>query len=145
LPINDETWMRHALALADRAEREDDEIPVGAVLVGGFPAGTRDAEYARYFDIGCLTLWPVSRGVFGAMLEPFLADDCMSDDRLAELSACLGSLICVDFSRSDSEPDVIAWLKGARVGKIGLIEREDADGEPYHLSPRIEALIANEV
>lgn len=27
-------WMRHALALADRAEREDDEIPVGAVLVG---------------------------------------------------------------------------------------------------------------
>ncbi len=30
----DEHWMRHALALADRAEREDDEIPVGAVLVG---------------------------------------------------------------------------------------------------------------
>lgn len=28
-----ETWMRQALALADRAEREDDEIPVGAVLV----------------------------------------------------------------------------------------------------------------
>jgi len=26
-------WMRHALALARRAEREDDEIPVGAVLV----------------------------------------------------------------------------------------------------------------
>ena len=26
-------WMRHALALADRAERENDEIPVGAVLV----------------------------------------------------------------------------------------------------------------
>jgi tRNA(adenine34) deaminase len=29
----DERWMRHALALAERAEREDDEIPVGAVLV----------------------------------------------------------------------------------------------------------------
>ncbi len=27
-------WMRHALALAERAEREHDEIPVGAVLVG---------------------------------------------------------------------------------------------------------------
>lgn len=26
-------WMRHAVALADRAEREDDEIPVGAVVV----------------------------------------------------------------------------------------------------------------
>jgi tRNA(Arg) A34 adenosine deaminase TadA len=25
--------MRHALALADRAEREDDEVPVGAVLI----------------------------------------------------------------------------------------------------------------
>lgn len=30
---DDERWMRHALALADRAEREDDEVPVGAVLV----------------------------------------------------------------------------------------------------------------
>ena len=30
----DERWMRHALGLADRAELEDDEIPVGAVLVG---------------------------------------------------------------------------------------------------------------
>ena len=30
---DDERWMRHALRLADRAEFEDDEIPVGAVLV----------------------------------------------------------------------------------------------------------------
>ncbi|HVI60245.1 MAG TPA: tRNA adenosine(34) deaminase TadA [Luteimonas sp.] len=30
---DDERWMRQALALAERAEREDDEIPVGAVLV----------------------------------------------------------------------------------------------------------------
>lgn len=30
---DDERRMRHALALAGRAEREDDEIPVGAVLV----------------------------------------------------------------------------------------------------------------
>ena len=29
----DEAWMRHALELAARAEREDDEVPVGAVLV----------------------------------------------------------------------------------------------------------------
>lgn len=33
LPADDEAWMRHALALAGRAEKEDDEIPVGAVLV----------------------------------------------------------------------------------------------------------------
>lgn len=33
LPSIDKSWMRHALALAERAEREDDEIPVGAVLV----------------------------------------------------------------------------------------------------------------
>ena len=31
---DDERWMRHAFALAERAEREFDEIPVGAVLVG---------------------------------------------------------------------------------------------------------------
>ena len=31
---SDERWMRHALALATRAEQEDDEVPVGAVLVG---------------------------------------------------------------------------------------------------------------
>ena len=30
---HDDGWMRHALELADRAQREDDEIPVGAVLV----------------------------------------------------------------------------------------------------------------
>ena len=30
---DDERWMRHALELAARAEREDDEVPVGAVLV----------------------------------------------------------------------------------------------------------------
>ncbi|GAB3052315.1 tRNA adenosine(34) deaminase TadA [Stenotrophomonas tumulicola] len=35
LPVHDadEHWMRHALALAERAEREFNEIPVGAVLV----------------------------------------------------------------------------------------------------------------
>lgn len=31
---SDENWMRRALVLAERAEHEDDEIPVGAVLVG---------------------------------------------------------------------------------------------------------------
>ena len=30
----DAAWMRQALALADRARDEDDEIPVGALLVG---------------------------------------------------------------------------------------------------------------
>ena len=34
----DEQWMARALALAERAEREDDEIPVGALVVG--PDGT---------------------------------------------------------------------------------------------------------
>ena len=29
----DEHWMRHALELAERAQREDDEIPVGALVV----------------------------------------------------------------------------------------------------------------
>ena len=38
----DTGWMRHALALAARAEREDDEIPVGAVLVS--PNGALLAE-----------------------------------------------------------------------------------------------------
>ncbi len=30
---SDHAWMRHALALAERARDEDDEIPVGAVVV----------------------------------------------------------------------------------------------------------------
>ena len=30
---SDEHWMRQALALAERAQREDDEIPVGALVV----------------------------------------------------------------------------------------------------------------
>ena len=32
-PPPDHHWMQHALELARRAEREDDEVPVGAVLV----------------------------------------------------------------------------------------------------------------
>ncbi len=31
--VADEAWMQRALGLAERAEREDDEIPVGAVVV----------------------------------------------------------------------------------------------------------------
>jgi dihydrolipoamide dehydrogenase len=31
---SDTEWMQYALALADRAEREDGEVPVGAVVVG---------------------------------------------------------------------------------------------------------------
>ena len=31
---SDEHWMRHALALAVRAEQVDDEVPVGALIVG---------------------------------------------------------------------------------------------------------------
>ncbi|MBS0229797.1 MAG: tRNA adenosine(34) deaminase TadA [Proteobacteria bacterium] len=30
---SDEHWMRHAMALAERAREEDDEIPVGALVV----------------------------------------------------------------------------------------------------------------
>ncbi len=33
LAIDDERWMRHALALAQRAQIEDDEIPVGALVI----------------------------------------------------------------------------------------------------------------
>ncbi|TDK33192.1 tRNA adenosine(34) deaminase TadA [Luteimonas terrae] len=33
-PPDEATWMRQALALAERASREDDEIPVGALVVG---------------------------------------------------------------------------------------------------------------
>ena len=33
LDTSDEQWMRLALALAERAQREDDEIPVGALVV----------------------------------------------------------------------------------------------------------------
>ncbi|MET0894029.1 MAG: tRNA adenosine(34) deaminase TadA [Pseudoxanthomonas sp.] len=33
MTLDDQRWMQHALALADRAQDEDDEIPVGAVLV----------------------------------------------------------------------------------------------------------------
>ena len=40
--MTDEHWMTHALALADRAEREDDEVPVGTVVVG--PDGALVAE-----------------------------------------------------------------------------------------------------
>jgi tRNA(Arg) A34 adenosine deaminase TadA len=39
---SDTEWMQQALALADRAEREDGEVPVGALVVG--PSGQCLAE-----------------------------------------------------------------------------------------------------
>ncbi|PBS13822.1 tRNA adenosine(34) deaminase TadA [Lysobacteraceae bacterium NML93-0792] len=33
-PDTERAWMQHALALAERAMREDDEIPVGALVLG---------------------------------------------------------------------------------------------------------------
>ena len=33
MAATDEGWMLRALALADRAEREDDEVPVGALII----------------------------------------------------------------------------------------------------------------
>jgi tRNA(Arg) A34 adenosine deaminase TadA len=34
MAATDEEWMQQALALADKAEREHDEVPVGALVVG---------------------------------------------------------------------------------------------------------------
>jgi len=33
MPATDQDWMLRALELADRAEREDDEVPVGALII----------------------------------------------------------------------------------------------------------------
>ena len=33
MQATDEDWMLRALELADRAEREDDEVPVGALII----------------------------------------------------------------------------------------------------------------
>jgi tRNA(Arg) A34 adenosine deaminase TadA len=58
----DERWMRHALALADRAEREDDEIPVGAVLIAadgtvlgeGWNRNIRSHDHSAHAEIVAL-------------------------------------------------------------------------------------------
>lgn len=58
-PSMDEQWMRRALALADRAEREDDEIPVGALLVStegevlgeGWNRNIRDHDPSAHAEI----------------------------------------------------------------------------------------------
>jgi len=55
----DERWMRHAFALAERAQGEFDEIPVGAVLVGaqgellgeGWNRNIRDHDPSAHAEI----------------------------------------------------------------------------------------------
>ncbi|MEO6104819.1 MAG: tRNA adenosine(34) deaminase TadA [Pseudoxanthomonas sp.] len=55
----DTAWMQQALALADRAEREDDEIPVGALVVGpdgalvgeGWNRNIRDRDPSAHAEI----------------------------------------------------------------------------------------------
>ena len=66
----DERWMRHALALADRAEREDDEIPVGAVVVDangqllskGWNRNIRENDPTAHAEIVVLRLAGVRAG-----------------------------------------------------------------------------------
>ena len=56
---SDEEWMRQALALADRAEHEDDEIPVGALVVGpdgallgeGWNRNIRDSDPSAHAEV----------------------------------------------------------------------------------------------
>jgi tRNA(Arg) A34 adenosine deaminase TadA len=67
---DDERWMRHALALAERAEREYDEIPVGAVLVDaqgqvlgeGCNRNIRDHDPSAHAEIGALREAGARRG-----------------------------------------------------------------------------------
>lgn len=59
---SDERWMRHALALAEKAEREFDEIPVGAVLIDaqgqvlgeGLNRNISDHDPSAHAEIGAL-------------------------------------------------------------------------------------------
>jgi tRNA(Arg) A34 adenosine deaminase TadA len=60
--VADEHWMRHALMLAGRAEREDNEIPVGAVIVAadgvligeGWNRNIRDHDPSAHAEIVAL-------------------------------------------------------------------------------------------
>ena len=49
--MDDAAWMRHALELGEQAAREEDEIPVGAVIVGlGGPLVARQPWRPRRRD-----------------------------------------------------------------------------------------------
>jgi len=59
MSASDEAWMARALELAERAEREDDEIPVGALVVGpdgallgeGWNRNIREADPTAHAEV----------------------------------------------------------------------------------------------
>lgn len=60
--MHHERWMRHALALAERAQHEDDEIPVGALLVDadgrlvgeGWNRNIAESDPSAHAEIGAM-------------------------------------------------------------------------------------------
>ena len=68
LRVDDERWMHHALALAHRAEQEDDEVPIGAVLVSA------DGEILGVHMIGSGVTELIGEGVTAMGLEGAVAD-----------------------------------------------------------------------
>ena len=91
---SDPAWMRHALALAARAEREDDEIPVGAVLIDadghvvgeGWNRNISDSDPSAHAEI-------VALRHAAALLQNYRLPDCELYVTLEPCAMCAMALV----------------------------------------------------
>ena len=128
----DDHWMRRALELADRAEREDDEIPVGALVVGpdgallagGWNRNIAECDPSAHAEIVALRAAARSLGNYrltGATLY-VTVEPCLM---------CVGALV-------HARIGVVVY--GAAEPKAGAIESMTAAHELAGLNHRLTAV-----
>ncbi|WP_055684173.1 hypothetical protein [Jannaschia rubra] len=117
-------------------------LPASHVIRGALPA---DADYDALFDRGYLVVGRYPAGTFEWIAQGMMRPGSLTDDAMRALAAALGTVVCLDRSVRDAEPDVTAYTPDAVHPGISVAEREDRDGETFLTSRQVERLIEGNV
>jgi hypothetical protein len=114
------------------------QVPPSNVFADTFPD---DANYDELFDQGYLIVHNFDKGVFGTRLDGFFSDELLNPKSMTGMSDTLETLVCVDFSQSESEPKFEAYFRGQIYDHVKVSALEDRDSEPYYESEDVHRIL----